>query len=351
MIEPRSTTRRYCLAQLIFWGGYLLLNLMFMNFYFNQVSRPSIVVSTVLSVLLFGVSHGLRFLFHKYAKNWSLTKISLNLAWILPFEAVVVQVLLFVIISFGIYAKSIGTDGLQRYTLGTFMGYTMNTCIMLVMWSTFYLLRVELRKRRHAEVAQLQLQLALKDAELQFLRGQINSHFLFNALNNLRSLIREDAERARTGLNDLAVLLRGLLHIDPAKKVKLADELEWVRGYLALEALQFERRLRTEFKIDEGLLNHEVPPLILQTLVENAVKHGIAARRDGGEIGIAAQRAGNDCWRLIVTNPNADRAVAHQGNGIGLMNTRQRLTLAYGEKASLTLTMGDVVTATVQIPS
>jgi len=350
MTEKLTSSRQYYLAQSLFWGGYLLLNLMFMGLYFNQVSWTSILVSTVLSVLLFGASHGLRFLFHKYAKEWNLTKTSLNLAWLLPFAAVLVQTLLFVIIGFGIYALALSTAGLQRYTFGTFMGYTMNTCIMLVLWSTFYLLRVELRKRRHAEVAQLQLQLALKDAELQFLRGQINSHFLFNALNNLRSLIREDAERARAGLNDLAALLRGLLQIDAVKKVKLREELEWVKGYLALEALQFENRLQTEFNIDNQLLDQELPPLILQTLVENAVKHGIAARRAGGTIHISASKMNARSWQLVVPNPLPERTSPHAGNGIGLDNARQRLRLAYGERDTLKLETGEHVTACVELP-
>lgn len=344
-----NSSRQYYLAQLLFWGVYLLMNVVFMVAYYNQVSRLSVAIFLVLSVLLFGISHGLRSLFHRYAKNWSLWKISLNLAWILPLASALAQALLFVIVSGLITMFSMNTAGVQRYSFGTFMGYIMNTCVMLVLWATFYLMRVEFRKRRDAEIAHWRLQAEVKESELQFLRSQINSHFLFNALNNLRSVIREDAERARTGLSDLATLLRGLMQINPANMVKLRDELEWVKGYLSLEQLQFEQRLQTRFHIDESLLDQEFPALIIQTLVENAVKHGIATCREGGVIELSIQRSGPSSWMIKVTNPCGQSKV-HAGHGIGLKNARQRLQLAYGDKAQLQIDFGDTVTTTILLP-
>ena len=343
-----TSTRQYLLAQLVFWGGYFLLNLVFISLTYSSPLLVSIFV--LLSMMLFIATHWMRSVYKKLSLRWNFRRIALNLVWLLPVTALIIQLLLFSFIVLAIRLLSLNTDGMQKGSTGSFFIYTVDTCIMLVLWCTVYLLRAEFNKRRYAEIAHWKLQSELKDAELQFLRSQINSHFIFNALNNLRSLIREDAERARAGLNDLAALLRGLLHVDPVKKVKLKDELEWVKGYLALEALQFENRLRTEFHIDEELLDEELPPLILQTLVENAVKHGIAARRDGGVVSISAKQLGDKRWQLIVTNPGAERDDVHQGNGIGLNNTRQRLSLAYAEQASLTLIMGDIVTATVELP-
>jgi len=344
-----TSTRQYYLAQFLFWSAYFLLNMVFVKV--GVQWHPIYpVIFLVLSLLLFTATHALRWIYKKKAYTWPLRKTILNLVWALPVTAVLIQWLLFTLVFIVISVFAIDATGAQRSTVGGFVTYVMNTWIMLVLWCTVYLFRVEFRKRREAEVAHWKLQSEVKEAELQFLRSQINSHFLFNALNNLRSLIREDAERARAGLNDLAALLRGLLHVDPSKKVKLKDELEWVKGYLALEALQFENRLRTEFNIDDKLLNQELPPLILQTLVENAIKHGIAARRDGGVVGISAKSISDKKWQLIVTNPGADRAGTHQGNGIGLKNTRQRLSIAYGDQASLALQIGDVVIATVELP-
>jgi len=343
-----TSSRQYYLAQLVFWGGYFLLNLAFLSFTF--LSPLLALIFILLSLLLFIATHLMRSAYKRIASRWGFKRIALHLVWLLPVVALLIQALLFTSILLGIRIFSLSTDGMQKGTTGSLFIYTVDTCIMLVLWCAVYLFRVEFIKRRNAEIAHWRLQSEVKDAELQFLRSQINSHFLFNALNNLRSLIREDAERARAGLNDLAALLRGLLHVDPARKVKLKEELEWVKGYLALEALQFENRLRTEFIIDDTLLNQELPPLILQTLVENAIKHGIAVRREGGVVSVSARQAGDRRWQLIVTNPVADQQSLHQGNGIGLKNTKQRLSIAYGHQASLTLQIADVVTATVELP-
>jgi LytS/YehU family sensor histidine kinase len=211
-------------------------------------------------------------------------------------------------------------------------------------------LRAEFTKRRNSEIAHWQLQAQLKDNELQFLRSQINSHFLFNAINNLRTLITEDAEAARKGMASLSILLRGLLQNDAQQLVSLRDELEWVQGYLYLESLQFEDRLTTVLDIDESLLTAKLPPLIMQTLVENAIKHGIAARRQGGELRICIQRLSALRWFIEVQNPLPEFSPSHTGNKIGLKNTRERLHMAFGEKATLDLTFSTQVTARVELP-
>jgi LytS/YehU family sensor histidine kinase len=226
----------------------------------------------------------------------------------------------------------------------------MNYAIMLTLWSAIYLLRSEFNRRRYAEISHWQLQVQLKENELQFLRSQINSHFLFNAINNLRALINEDAERARAGLADLSVLLRGLLQNDGAQLVSLREEMEWVRGYLALESLQFEDRLHLDIQVDESLLTAKLPPLIIQTLVENAIKHGIAARRAGGTLQIRIKRIGSDHWQINVVNPLPEFQPSHQGNKIGLHNARERLGMAFGEAAQLDLHIANEVTASVSMP-
>jgi LytS/YehU family sensor histidine kinase len=148
----------------------------------------------------------------------------------------------------------------------------------------------------------------------------------------------------------LATLLRGLLQAEAHTTVPLREELDWVRGYLALEALQFEQRLQYEFAIDDSLLDAKVPPLLVQTLVENAIKHGIAGRRTGGLVSLRAQRLNDSEWQLEVENPAAELPALHQGNGIGLANARERLAIAFGERATLELQLGEHVVARVCMP-
>lgn len=351
---PQTKSRRqaqnsYLLAQGLFWGGYCLLNLLLISLS-NLFSLVTLAAFVMLSLLLALSSHGLRWLYQRYAVHLSLGLIALHLVWLLPVISLAVQLLLYGVIYAIITSAPALAEGVQETTTGNFFLYTINTSIMLLLWSILYLLRAEFFKRRNAEIEHWRLQADIKERELDFLRSQINSHFLFNAINNLRAMVREDAERARSGLADLSVLLRGILHSDNRSLIKLHEELEWVRGYFALEALQFEDRLITEEHIDKELLNAQLPPLLLQTLAENSIKHGIAARRSGGKVTIEAIKISATEWMLRVTNPPPEFATNHAGHGVGLANARERLALAFGDKASLQLELTHQACAQVVMP-
>lgn len=345
----KKTTHHYLRAQLMFWSGYCILNIIFMGLW-GAVSPFLTMLFIALSIVLGLISHGFRYLFRTYAQGWTLLKTSLHLMWLIPVAALIAQLLLFVLILAITTLTPATAVGAQPTSTGALLGYSINYCIMLTLWSAIYLLRAEFHKRRNSEIAHWQLQAQLKENELQFLRSQINSHFLFNAINNLRTLINEDAEAARAGLADLSILLRGLLQNDGQQLVTLHEEMEWVRGYLSLEALQFENRLTTSITVDENLLTAKLPPLIIQTLVENAIKHGIAARRVGGHLHIDIKKINTTHWQITVINPLPEFQPTHAGNKIGLRNAHERLQIAFGDNANLSLTIAEQVTASVEIP-
>ncbi len=341
--------KKYWLFQLAFWGGYWLLNIVFVTAWgYASVLMNSIFA--ILSLLMFGFTHGLRFLYKRFFHQKSLAYICLQLLWLLPVASVVIQFILYGIIYMTLQTNPALGQGLQNSSAGSFIGYSINTCIMLILWCLVYLFRAEWVKRRQMETAHWENQVKLRDIELQFLRSQINSHFLFNALNNIRSLILEDTQAARQGLTDLATLLRGLMHSDASLTVSLRDEVEWVKGYLALEALQFEQRLSYELAIETELLDAQLPPLLLQTLVENAIKHGIARRRLGGKIRVSAKPVSSNRWQLQVENPTAELPAEYESNGIGLKNARDRLSAAFADNARLELQFSGTVVATVEMP-
>jgi sensor histidine kinase YesM len=345
----QKLSKPYVLAQGLFWGGYFLLNIIFMGLW--GASSPFLTLLFILlSCLLGAISHGLRYLYKTHTQTWSLMRISMNLAWLLPLLALAAQVLLTGILFLILQLLPQLSAGTQPVSTGRLFSFAMNFCIMLTLWCTLYLLRAEFNKRRNTEIAHWQLQAQLKENELQFLRSQINSHFLFNAINNLRTLINEDAEAARAGLANLSILLRGLLQNDATQLVSLREEMEWVRGYLSLEALQFENRLTTSINVDDSLMTAKLPALVMQTLVENAIKHGIAARRAGGLLQIDIARTTPNRWQIKVTNPAAEFQTTHQGNKIGLRNARERLQIAFGDNANLNLQLGNNVIATVEMP-
>ncbi|MDB6166052.1 MAG: ypdA, partial [Lacunisphaera sp.] len=200
----------------------------------------------------------------------------------------------------------------------------------------------------------------VKEAELRALKSQVNPHFLFNSLNSLRALIDEDAPRAREAVTRLANMLRYSLQSGQLETVPFEDELRIVEDYLALEQIRHENRLRVRWEIAEDVSVGavSVPPMLLQTLVENAVKYGIGTRREGGELRISAQFEGA-ALRLRVTNPgdlaepaSASAARAGSSTGVGLRNASERLKLLFGDRASLTLLSepAGCVTADVLIP-
>jgi signal transduction histidine kinase len=187
--------------------------------------------------------------------------------------------------------------------------------------------------RQQMEASQLNEQLA--KAQLSALRQQIEPHFLFNSLNSIAALVREGAsDRAVDMLVRLSDLLRYSLQTTHRQQIELGEELEAVGKYLEIEKTRFAERLRVRIDVPPSLLNARVPSLILQPLVENAVKHGIAKRMQGGAIEISATRS-NGNLILCVSNDGQSFAQHWEKKGIGLQNVRERLATLYGKAADL----------------
>jgi len=187
---------------------------------------------------------------------------------------------------------------------------------------------------RAAERRVLEAQVSAREAELRALRAQLNPHFLFNSLNSINSLIGGDPEGARRMCEGLGDFLRRTLNLGARDAVPLSEELALVDRYLAIEQVRFGARLGVERAIEPGAESCRVPPLLLQPLVENAVKHGVSGRVEGGTVRIEARR---DAGRLLIAieNPVDEDAPSKRGEGLGLENVRRRLTVLGGRDASL----------------
>ncbi|HET9865635.1 MAG TPA: histidine kinase [Steroidobacteraceae bacterium] len=242
----------------------------------------------------------------------------------------------------------------QRLSVG---GQLRNQFIFMLVahgaWAAVYLAITIQRHRHRAEVHQAQLGEALRAAELRLLKSQLNPHFLFNALNGLRSLIAEDPARARDAVTQLARTMRYSLAAGEEDLVSLERELEMVDDYLALESLRHEERLKIERDIDPAARSARLPAMLLQTLVENAIKHGIAQLKSGGVLRIVAQVGGGELL-IRVSNPRSQIPPADSGSeGVGLRNASQRLRLMYGEGARLELDLSasNQAIAEVRLPA
>jgi LytS/YehU family sensor histidine kinase len=172
-----------------------------------------------------------------------------------------------------------------------------------------------------------------REAELQALRAQINPHFLFNSLHSIAALATIDGGRAREMCVRLSGFLRGTLGLAGRESIPLREELAVARGYLDVEQVRFGPRLRVEEEIEAACEDCAVPALLLQPLVENAVKHGIAGLVEGGSIRLAAHRSGASV-SITVENAFDPEAPAPHKMGMGLAHVRRRLQVRYGEDAS-----------------
>jgi two-component system, LytTR family, sensor histidine kinase AlgZ len=196
-----------------------------------------------------------------------------------------------------------------------------------------YLL-TEFERTRTAERREMQSKLMAQDAELRMLRTQIDPHFLFNSLNSISALTSVDPKRAREMTLQLSDFFRHSLGLEAHRKVKLSDEATLVNHFLAIEKVRFGQRLGVAMDMEEDARRCLLPPMILQPLVENAVKHGIGALPEGGNVGITARRTGS-ILRIAVENDVDPDAAPMSGNGIGLSNVRKRLAVAYEHQASV----------------
>lgn len=213
------------------------------------------------------------------------------------------------------------------------------------------------RKYREGELKAAELRAQLAQAQLQALKMQLHPHFLFNTLNAISELVYKDPEAAEQMITQLSDMLRLSLDKVGVQEVSLKQELEFLGKYLEIEQTRFQERLRVEMQIDPATLDASVPNMILQPLVENAVRHGIAPRATGGRIEIRARRSNgmlqldvHDDGRGLPTT-EAERAVSHK-SGVGLANTRARLAHLYGaaHRFALESTPGEGLTVRMAIP-
>lgn len=211
-------------------------------------------------------------------------------------------------------------------------------CIFFV-WTLCYGLALSRRRAVQLELKQLQIEVSLKDAQLQALQAQLNPHFFFNSLNSIRSLMYDDVEAAAQASGRLAAMMRHNLGSGQRDSVRLADELLVVDAYLGMEKLRFEQRLQVSVEIAPGLESVCLPGMILQTLVENAVKYGVEPVARPCQIRISAR---SDGGMLELCVANQGRLAEGSGSTrLGLVNANRRLALRYGAQASCRLSEAD----------
>jgi len=359
----RAKERLYVLCQLGGWGTFLVLQVVFSQAFAAASSRSPEARLTEMATIAMIVLLGL--LLTHFARPFMTRWGWKQLGWraLLP-RAIAMAALLSALwsgLGYGYSYLVVGLPWPAKYSPVLIMLLSwLNGGGLLLGWLCIYFFYHIFERLRQMQVEQLRLSATAQEAELRALKSQVNPHFLFNSLHSLRALIDEDAPRAREAVTRLANMLRYSLQSGQLETVALEDELRIVADYLALEQIRHEDRLRVAWAIEDeaALRGLPVPPMLLQTLVENAVKYGISPRRDGGEITIAARLEGA-ALRIRVSNPGdlsapASPSAARAGSstGVGLRNASERLKLLFGDRATLALRAepAGCVTAEVYIP-
>jgi two-component system LytT family sensor kinase len=351
----RVTRSRYWTFQIAGWGAFALVNTFF-AYSFEKLADKQ-------DVLLFFGRLGI-FVALGLITTHLMRAVIIKLNTLQqPFEKQILQFLL-ITFFFSVVVSYFNTKLLAQYgwLSGNEIQILQKNLLLLVMsgafyffvyffiWNLIYFTYHYVSKSRRQQLDTLQLEKLVKELELKTIKAHINPHFIFNALNSIRALIDEEPSRARRAVTELSNILRSSLKAEKGETVTFEEELKIVRDYLALESMRFEDRLQVEYDIDDDTLEQQVPPMMLQTLVENAIKHGISKQVRGGTVRIHSDIKGGH--HVLRVQNSGTLAGDVRKNGFGLSSTQDRLHLLYGEKARFEIKQAapDLVEAVVRIP-
>ncbi len=348
--ENQSEMKRkkiYWLSQISGWTLLAVVNLIIYAS-FNELSFSRLLVAFYLSFTGACFTHIYRSIIRE--KDW----LSLPLKRIIP-RVLLASVIIGTLMLILIYAVNFSTGIFhwQKFRVGAFIFNDFNFSSIILVWGLIYFSVHYFENYKKAEIEALIWEAAVKDFELKTLKSQLNPHFMFNALNSIRALIQEDPKSAQTAVTNLSNILRYSLRIERMETVSLEDEMQTVEDYLALESIRFEERLKYKIMLDPASRKIEIPPMMIQTLVENGIKHGISKRREGGEISILTSVDDLKLKIEIRNNGQMDSGLLQSSKGFGISNTKHRLSLLYGEKAVFSIKnySADEVIAELIIPT
>ncbi len=224
---------------------------------------------------------------------------------------------------------TVASEDLLGWTVSQFFG----NLFLYFLWSLVYFVYHYFESYRTT----LKYQASINEIQLNKLKSQLNPHFIFNGLNSIRALIDEDPQKAKVSVTQLSNILRNSLGMNEKKVVNFDEELRTVKDYLALENVRYEERLQTVIDIDPESHKFSVPPLMVQTLVENGIKHGISTLVEGGLLQVKTH-VHRDKLKIEIKNSGQFTTRTNgKPTGYGIANTRQRLKLLYGDDAKFNI--------------
>lgn len=332
-IQPKTPkkTKIYWLLQVIGWSSIIFIETINYTFFiigeFKWDYFQQFFLYTAVGLI---VSHFYKVMFIKV----EVFEKSLSRIWIRAFFDVMMITSIMVILLYLPYlVADFSNISKSEFWIG-FFGQIMNLGRYAIVWIIIYYLYHILKKNSEITEQKLLLENVAKSAELELLKNQLNPHFLFNALNSIKALVLIDQDKARDAIIKLSELLRFTLNYEKAPLIALNEEINEVIKYLELEQIRFGKRLDVHISLEEETLDLKVPPAMVLTLAENAIKHGITQLPEGGGIWIQSKLRGKNLTIEII---NSGQLKSTFNLGIGLKNLQLRLQSLFSDKASFFL--------------
>jgi len=325
--------------QLIGWTVYFLFSILLLYSSNELILTFNLFLFGSLSVLAsILLSHGIRYIILRYdVISWKIIYIVLMTLFLSVIGGFLLDTIQFYIIE----GSWITIDYIvnppidDAFTWPSFLWAVSRSIILFMLWCGFYYAFIISEKSREQEILNLKWEASKNEIELKNLRAQLNPHFLFNSLNSIRALIELNPDEAKKSVTQLSNLLRRSISLGKLRLIPLKEELDLVKIYLSLEKVRFEERLETEYLIDEEILNSQIPPLMLQTIVENGIKHGISKSIDGGKILLKTEFSDTELILTVINTGHLDKQT--DSAGVGISNTKKRLEIIFGKQASFNI--------------
>lgn len=321
--------RAYWLCQGLGWSFWGLLNFVVLLMQTDRVALADVFGALFQVLFYIASSHFLRMLIKK--KKW-FTFSSIRLLpriFVSNLLLGFINYLSLILISYLMGTLMVSVE-LRYYNI---MLGILGPAAMYFLWSLVYFTYHYFEEYNKS----LRYEAVIRDTELNSLRAQLNPHFIFNSLNSIRALVDENPRKSKQAITQLSNILRNSLQVDKKKLVLLQDEMQTVEDYLSLESIRYEERLNVVLDISKRTHKVKIPPLMIQTLVENGIKHGISKLKEGGTIQVMSRIEGDF---LVVQIRNSGVYLNNKrvvGGGYGLDNTKKRIKLIYGDHARFSI--------------
>ena len=319
--------RLYLILQLGGWLIYVIIAFLFASLQNDPINLELITALFLVYIIGISTTHLYRYFIIKL--EWT----KLNIGNLIPkiFLSIILLSIFFQVLylvgSLIMFQKAQSIEFLEN------IGNILNWSFLLGMWSVIYFAYQFFERYRTEEIKNLKWEASKNEIELNKLKSQLNPHFIFNSMNSIRALIDEDPNKAKRSVTQLANILRNTLMMGRKKTVLFEEEMAIVNDFIELEKTRYEERLTWVEEIDEEAYSFQIPSLMIQTLIENGIKHGISKLPAGGTI-ILRAHVKNEILILEIENTGELIELPLPETGFGILNTTQRLNLLYGKLAT-----------------